>query len=1073
MKAIATTTTAAAQRDQRDRDLVRRTALLLSANLPLQEVFGQICVLLSAFVDAQFVFISSALNDGVRLEYALIDGVAGVPDDPVLPAASITYSVLSTGKSQLFHNRREWPPAPIPVTVHGRGGCPESGMFAPIVFGGQAVGVLSVQSERVDAYDANDQEALETCALYLGALMHDEAQRREAERFAQLVSTDGLTGVGSRRHFDVVLEKERRRCEREQAPLSLIIIDVDHFKAFNDAYGHVAGDTCLRQVAKAAANCVGRPGDVFARYGGEEFAVILPWTDLGGAIKVAERMRQAVYALAIPHEGSSLQRVTVSVGVATCIPEPNCTCESIVQDTDKWLYHAKESGRNRVAALNYDSATEGADRKKNIPHNVPEPRTSFVGRVEDVNRVRALLENDRLVSVVGPGGSGKTRAVIETARALLDSYPDGVWFIDLAPMSDAGSLLVTIASTVRAGGIGTDDAAQLGARLATRRMLLVLDNCEHIIEPCAALVDSLLDAAPGLRVLATSREPLGISGERVYRLPMLVPQDAVELFVERARQGGVRFAGDNRETIERIVQRLDGMPLAIELAAARLTVMSPDDLLRRLDDCLNLLRPSSRALPSRQQTLRALIDWSYRLLSEPEQQLFLRLAVFPASWSLDAVSPVCDGTMDEMEALVAKSLVERSDDAGASRFRLLNVTREYAMALLEQSGDEDALLAAFARYYAELAVQRGEMLTHMPMRDWLALQRPERENYQVALRWCFGAQGDALLGSRMLAALRLWFHMRGRVDFVEVLPVFESLLASSDLPAAAAAAVSLAAADLFGNHDLLGCLQCSKRALELFSAIDDDLGYAEALERLGTVQRYVQGGVDVDLEQPVRNSIEVAKRHGARRLAAILLRLLSDIYSNKADDAALALEREVILEACELLRECGDEERSGSMLGRLAVAAFWTGDYEEARNTCRAAITLMEQAEEPWNVAFQLMNLGLYETLREDFTAARVALQKSMELLHQYGHQYAFANIFVCYAVLAHRTGQAERAVRLFAHADGLFADGPRQQIRLTKLQEDLARELREILGFEAFERAWIYGRRMSAEQALHEAEEL
>lgn len=1070
MKAIATT--AASHREQRDRDLVRRTALLLSANLPLQEVFGQICVLLSAFVDAPIVIISSALNEGVRVEYIMVDGVAGVPDDPV-PASSVSYSVLTTGKSQLFHNGHEWPATATPLTLNGQGKRPESGLFVPIVFGGQAVGVLSVQSEQPDAYDYNDQEAMETCALYLGALMHDEAQRREAERFAQLVSTDGLTGVGSRRHFDFVLEKERRRCEREQAPLSLILIDVDHFKLFNDAYGHVAGDTCLRQVAKAASNCIGRPGDVFARYGGEEFVVVLPWTDLPGAIKVAERMRQAVYALAIPHEGSSLQRVTVSVGVSTCIPERECTSERVIQETDEWLYRAKDGGRNRVAAQNYDSATESADRMSHVPHNVPEPRTSFVGRVEDVQRVAAFLQSDRLVSVVGPGGSGKTRSVIETARSLIESYPDGVWFIDLAPMSDPSALAVTIASTVRAGAIDNDDVAQLGARIAMRQMLLVLDNCEHLVESCAALVDVLLDAAPNLHVIVTSREPLGIPGERVYRLPMLVPQDAVELFLERARQGGVRFAGENRETIERIVQRLDGMPLAIELAAARLTVMSPEDLLRRLDDCLNLLRPSSRSLPSRQQTLRALIDWSYRLLSESEQRLFRRLAVFPASWSLDAVLPVCEGTMDDMEALVAKSLVERSDSEGASRFRFLNVTREYAIALLEQSGDEEALLASFARHFAELTLQRGEMLARMPMRQWLALQRPERENYHVALRWCFGAQGDVLLGSRMLAAMRSWFHVRGRVDFAELLPFFESLLAQNDLPAPAAAAVALAAADLYGNRDLLGCLQCSKRALELFDIVGDELGYAEALERLGTVQRYVQSGVDKQLEKPIRNSIDVAKAHGAKRLAANLLRLLSDIYSNTGDGGSLVREREVVIEACELLRDCGDEERSGSMVGRLAVAAFWTGDYEEARSTCRASITLMEQADEPWNVGFQLMNLGLYEAVREDFTASRVALQKSTELLRQYGHQYAFANIFVCYAVLAHRIGQPERAVRLFAHADALFADGPRQQVRLMKLQEDVSRELREALGFEAFERAWNYGRRMSAEQALHEAEEL
>lgn len=1065
-------TAAAAQRDRRDRDLVRRTALLLSANLPLQEVFGQICVLLAAFVDAPIVIISSALNEGVRVEYVLIDGVAAVPDDPV-PPSSVSYTVLTSGRSELFSNREEWPAQAMPLTINGRGARPESGLFVPIVFGGQAVGVLSVQSESPNAYDSNDQEALETCALYLGALMHDEAQRREAERYAQLVSTDGLTGVGSRRHFDVVIDKERRRCEREQAPLSLVLIDVDHFKAFNDAYGHVAGDTCLRQVAKAAANCVGRPGDVCARYGGEEFVVVLPWTDLPGAIKVAERMRQAVYALAIPHEGSTLGRVTVSVGVSTCIPDRDCTSEGMVEDTDAWLYRAKESGRNRVAATGYDSATESADRKKNTAHNVPEPRTSFIGRVGDVSRVRELLENDRLVSLVGPGGSGKTRTIIEASRAAIESYPDGVWFIDLAPMSDPGSLAVAIASTVRAGALGGNDVVQLAARLSNRRMLLVLDNCEHLVESCASLVDALLDGAPEVRVLVTSREPLGIPGERVYRLPMLAPGDAVELFVERAGQSGVRLAGDNGDTIERIVQRLDGMPLAIELAAARLTLMSPDDLLQRLDDCLNVLRPSSRALPSRQQTLRALIDWSYRLLGEREQQLFRRLAVFPASWSLDAVVPVCGAAMDDMEALVAKSLVERSDGGGAARFRLLNVTREYASALLEQSGDEEPLLEAFARYFAHLAVRRGEMLARMPMREWLALQQPERENFQVALRWCFSARGDVLLGSRMLASMRAWFHVRGRIDFLELLPYFESQLAHSDLPAPAGAAVALAAADVYGSGDLLGCLQCAKRALELFGAIRDDLGYAHALERLGTVQRYVQGGVDIELEAPLRESIEVAKRHGEKRLAAILLRLLSDVYSNKTDEGALSSEREVVLEACRLLAECGDQERSGGMLGRLAVTAFWNGDYREARNTCRAAITLLEQAEEPWNVAFQLMNLGLYETFREDFTAARVALQKSAELLQQYGHQYAFANIFACFAVLAQRTAQPERAVYLFAYAGVLFADGPRQQIRLTKLQEELCRALREQLGFEAYERAWNYGSRMSAEDALREAEEL
>lgn len=1063
----------AAQRDQRDRDLVRRTALLLSANLPLNEVFGQICVLLSAFVDAKTVIIASALNEGVRVEYALVDGVAGVPDDPLLPPESVSYGVLASGKTQLFRNREEWPIAPLALSVKGHAVRAESALFVPIVFGGEAVGVLSVQSEQRDAYAQSDREALETCALYLGALMHDEAQRREAERYARLASTDGLTGVGSRRHFDVAIEKERRRCEREQAPLSLVLMDVDHFKAFNDAYGHVAGDTCLRQVAKAAANCIGRPGDTFARYGGEEFAVILPWTDLAGAIKVAERMRQAAFALAIPHEGSSLARVTVSVGVFTAVPDRDCECETLVHGADQWLYRAKESGRNRVAAVGYDSATESADRRANIPHNLPEPRTTFVGRADDVRRVQTLLEHDRFVSVVGPGGSGKTRTVIEAARATLERYPDGLWFVDLAPMTDPQSLAVTIAATVRAGAIPPGGISQLAARIGSRRMLLVLDNCEHVVEECAALVDALLDAAPNLCVLATSREPLGVDGERVYRLPMLAQADAVELFLERARQGGVRFAGENGETVDRIVQRLDGMPLAIELAAARLTVMSPADLLRRLEDCLQVLRPSSRALPSRQQTLRALIDWSYRLLDEREQRLFRALAIFPSSWPLDAVQHVCAGEIDEMEALVAKSLVERSDNAGDSRFRFLNVTREYALALLEQSGEAEPLMEALGRFFADLALRRAAALRDTPMGEWLAAQLLERENYHVAIRWCFSPIGDSIAGAALLGALRLWMHARGSVDFIELLPLFESLLEQRDLSPGALGTVALAAAHVHGTRNLKRGLECAQIAVRALDEAGDEIGHAYALESLGTLQRYVQSEVDPQLQPPLMDAISSAVRHGDKRLAALLLRLLSDIYSNVPGEDALAREREVIVQACELLRQCGDEERSGSVLGRLAVAAFWSGDYEEARNTCRAAITLMEQAEEPWNAGFQLMNLGLYEIFREDYTAARVALQKSSELLRRYGHQYASANAFFFCAMLAHRTGRHECAARLLAHADALFADGPRQQRRLMRLQEDLTVELRDRLGFEVFERAWSYGRRMSGEQALHEAEEL
>ncbi len=224
--------------------------------------------------------------------------------------------------------------------------------------------------------------------------------------------------------------------------------------------------------------------------------------------------------------------------------------------------------------------------------------------------------------------------------------------------------------------------------------------------------------------------------------------------------------------------------------------------------------------------------------------------------------------------------------------------------------------------------------------------------------------------------------------------------------------------------------------------------------------------MDTQLETPIRNAVFAAKREGDMRLASMLLRLLSDIYSRKGDGAT---ERAMLHESSRLLRDCGDDDRTGGVLGRLAVAMFWNKDFEEARNTGRAAVTLLEQAGEPWNLAFQMMNLGLFEIFRNDYTAARVALQKSMDLLRRYGHEYAVPNTFTYYALLAYRLRQLDRSVRLVGYADALFDTGPRQQLRLQRIHDDLIKQLRQALGDEEFERNRRTGRALSREQALEE----
>ena len=459
---------------------------------------------------------------------------------------------------------------------------------------------------------------------------------------------------------------------------------------------------------------------------------------------------------------------------------------------EKRLSRRYQSARELVADLRQLRQTDESDRRSSFGdhrrHNLPAQLTSFVGRQREIEEIRPLLESTRLLTLTGAGGCGKTRLALQVAAELIDHFRDGVWLVDLAPLSDPALVTPSVASVFKVQeGPSRPLVEGVCNYLRSRQVLLVMDNCEHLIAACARLAEILLLASPGSRILATSRESLGLSGETVWRVPSLsVPSpqgtsteavarsEAACLFIDRATAVVPTFtiSDANAPVVEAICRRLDGIPLAIELAAARMKVLSVEQISERLNDRFRLLTGGSRTAVARQRTLEAAVDWSYNLLSKIERRFFCRLSVFVGGWTLEAAEIVCAGgaikkaqILDLLSNLVDKSLVSSDDDAtGHRRYRFLETVRQYGREHLLRLGDAEQVRHRHLDFFLTLARRAEPQLTQADQGAWLTHLQLDHDNLRSALEWSL-AEPDRGHDALELAGALFWFWLkRGHLD---------------------------------------------------------------------------------------------------------------------------------------------------------------------------------------------------------------------------------------------------------------------------------------------------------------------
>jgi len=658
-------------------------------------------------------------------------------------------------------------------------------------------------------------------------------------------------------------------------------------------------------------------------------------------------------------------------------------------------------------------------------HNLPQQLTQFIGRQRDITEVQRLLAGVRLVTLTGSGGVGKTRLALQVAVDSLRNYSDGVWSADLASLSAEALVPQTVASILNVREErGRAMVETLSDYLRERNLLLVLDNCEHLVSACALMVDRLLRACPKLRILATSREVLGIAGETVFRVPSLSLPDlksdiervhqseAVQLFINRTAsvQPALTLTGHNAIAIAQICIRLEGIPLAIELAASRVRVLSVEQIYERLQDRFSLLTGGSRAALPRHQTLRAAIDWSYNLLSNAEQILFRHLSIFSGGWTLEEAEAVCavhgveqSQVLEILSGLVDKSLVLTDEQNGQQRYQFLMTLLQYAQNLLAQTEELQAVERRHTEFVLGLAEQAAQRLSGPHQRVWLERLSAEHDNIRAALARSMGK--DPVVALRLAAAMESFWRVRGHVSearrwLSEALTRTESLHTSERIKA-------LNAAGRFAQDqgDYLSAHSLSEQALVTSRKLDDKDGIARSLSNLGIValRRGDHPAARSLLEQSLATSRELGDHYG---IASSLGNL--GIVAERQGDYGTARTR--FEETLATMRALGDKKGIATSLGNLAALAQMHGDYAGARLLDEESLAIRRELGDKGGMALSLHNLGALAQLRRDYSLAALLIEESLSIRKALGDKYGIANSLDNLGTLAKRQGKYSSA---------------------------------------------------------------
>jgi len=605
------------------------------------------------------------------------------------------------------------------------------------------------------------------------------------------------------------------------------------------------------------------------------------------------------------------------------------------------------------------------------PTNLPVQPTALVGRDREVAEVVAQTQAHRVVTLLGPGGTGKTRVALQAAAELLEEFPDGVFFVDLAPLVEASTLLPAIAQTLGLRESGGESSEQvIGRFLRGRRVLLVLDNFEHLLD-AAPQVGGLLRGAAGLHLLATSRAPLRIAGECELPVPPLAEDEAIALFSERATAVDPRFAPD--AIVADICRRLDGLPLAIELAAARVKILTPAELLARLDERLAVLTAGARDAPARQQTLRATLEWSFDLLQESDRTAFTRLGVFVGGCTLEAADAICGGGSDMLESfgvLVDNSLLRHS----SSRFAMLETVQEFARELLERSGERDRLRDLHAQYFIELAERAEPELKGPNQLNWLDRIDGDYENLRAALSW-LAESGQSELEQRLAGALGWFWYMRTYPR--DARDALEHALGSSP-----------------GG------------SLSLRAKLADAL-----------CQSFLQLGALDELEQAAAQHLALVREAGDGRL---LGRALTNAAVAAGTRGELARARALGEESVALLRTVEGTWELCLALLNLGLTLSLSGDAAGARNRYEEGLELARAAGERQNLSRALGNLASSCFEEKDYAQARRLEVEAASVAAELGDQELVASCIFGLAKTALAEEQADLAARLLGAAESL-----------------------------------------------------